>query len=90
MVNASIFILHDFNNTTCKNHNRAVIKAVTGKFKPITLTILSTCLGLIPFVMGGQNEIFWFALAVGTMGGLVFSLFAVFILLPVVAVKRGR
>ena len=90
VVNASIFILHDFNNTTYKNHNRAVIKAVTGKFKPITLTVLSTCLGLIPFVMGGQNEIFWFALAVGTMGGLVFSLFAVFILLPVVVIKRSK
>jgi hypothetical protein len=32
--------------------------------------------GLVPFVWGGQNEVFWFAFATGAMGGLIFSLVA--------------
>jgi hypothetical protein len=52
------------------------------------LTILSTCFGLIPFIMEGQNEIFWFSLAIGTIGGLVFSLLGVFWALPVFLWKK--
>jgi len=48
----------------------------------ITLTILSTVLGLVPFVWGGQSEIFWFAFAAGAMGGLLFSLLAILLYLP--------
>jgi multidrug efflux pump subunit AcrB len=33
--------------------------------------------------MEGENEVFWFALAIGTIGGLVFSMVAVFVCLPV-------
>lgn len=93
VVNASIFIVNDLNNTSLKNYNRAVVKAVLGKAQPILLTILSTCFGLIPFLIEGESEIFWFALAIGTIGGLVFSIVAVFICLPVFLsqkVKRIR
>lgn len=83
VVNASIYIINDLNNTTSKNYSRSVLKAVTGKMKPILLTVASTCLGLLPFMVGGQNEVFWFALAAGTTGGLLFSVFVVFIFLPV-------
>ena len=89
VVNASIYIINDLNNTTGKNYNRSVLKAVTGKMKPILLTIASTCLGLLPFVLGGQNEIFWFALAVGTTGGLLFSVFVVFVSLPVFLQRKN-
>src|SRR5699024_12526684 len=57
--------------------NRKLISATCNRARTILLTIISTCCGLIPFVMGGQDEVFWFDLAVGTMGGLIFSLFAV-------------
>lgn len=87
VVNAAIYIINDLNNTTGNNYNRAVLKAVTGKMKPIVLTIASTCLGLLPFMVGGQNEVFWFALAAGTTGGLLFSIFVVFVFLPVVLSK---
>jgi multidrug efflux pump subunit AcrB len=88
-VNAAIFVLNDFNALKKRyNHNRALLKAVWGKARPILLTILSTCFGLLPFVMEGQQEIFWFSLAVGTMGGLIFSLFAVFISLPVLGWRK--
>jgi len=59
-----------------------------GKAQPILLTVLSTCFGLIPFLLEGQNEFFWFSLAIGTIGGLVFSMIAVFVCLPVFLSKK--
>jgi len=90
VVNASIFIVNDLNNSRLKHHNRSVIKAVLGKAQPIMLTILSTCFGLIPFLVEGQSEVFWFALAIGTIGGLVFSVVGVFLCLPVFLSRKGR
>nr|MBI1232248.1 AcrB/AcrD/AcrF family protein [Cytophagales bacterium] len=87
-VNAAIFIVNDFNNRSNGSHNRNILKAVAGKATPILLTVLSTCFGLIPFVMEGQAEIFWFSLAIGTIGGLIFSLVGVFVALPVFMWKK--
>ena len=89
-VNAAIFIVNDLNNRVGGTYNRNVLKAVAGKATPILLTILSTCFGLIPFVMEGQNEIFWFSLAIGTIGGLLFSMVGVFLALPVFLWKKDR
>ena len=88
-VNAAIFIVNDLNNRRKGNYNRNVLKAVGGKATPILLTVLSTCFGLIPFVMEGQGEIFWFSLAIGTIGGLVFSMVGGFLALPVFLWKRN-
>jgi multidrug efflux pump subunit AcrB len=90
VVNASIFILNDFNTIRQINPHKALLKAVAGKTSPILLTVLSTCFGLIPFLLEGQNEVFWFSLAAGTIGGLLFSLFAVFVFLPVVLLDKSR
>ncbi len=81
-VNAAIFVVNDLNNRSEGVYNRRIIKAIAGKAQPIMLTILSTCFGLIPFIMQGQNEVFWFSLAIGTIGGLIFSLVGIFICLP--------
>ncbi|SFB55951.1 efflux RND transporter permease subunit [Algoriphagus aquimarinus] len=88
-VNAGIFIVNDLNNRSQGLYNRNVLKSVAGKAIPILLTIMSTCFGLIPFIMEGQNEIFWFSLAIGTIGGLVFSMLGVFWVLPVLLWKKG-
>jgi len=64
------------------------ILAFKDKFFPIILTVLSTVFGFIPFVVNGQKEVFWFALAVGTIGGLLFSLVAIVFYLPVLLLKR--
>jgi len=61
---------------------RIYIKAFNHKIIPIFLTIISTVLGLVPFVWSGQKEVFWFAFAAGSMGGLIFSIVAVVIYLP--------
>ncbi len=90
VVNAAIFIVNDLNNSSLKKYNRAVLKAVVGKAQPIMLTILSTCFGLIPFLLEGENEAFWFSLAIGTIGGLMFSTVAVFLCLSVFLSKKVK
>lgn len=88
-VNASIFVVSEYNRLGSlgfNGENRAV-QAVGNKAVPILLTLLSTVCGLIPFLTEGQQEIFWFSLAIGTIGGLVTSLFGVFVLLPVILWK---
>jgi len=86
VVNSGLYIINDYNNF-CREHNikkslRLYLKAFNHKIIPVYLTILSTILGLFPFIWGGQKEVFWFAFAVGAMGGLIFSLLAVLVYLP--------
>lgn len=88
VVNSVVFILNDFNQLKRKT-NRAFIKVVAAKIKPITLTLLSTCLGLVPFLIGGENEVFWFALAIGTIGGLIISVITTMVFLPVILFKEN-
>jgi multidrug efflux pump subunit AcrB len=88
VVNSVVFILNDFNQLKRKT-NRGFVKVVTAKIKPITLTLLSTCLGLVPFLIGGQNEVFWFSLAVGTIGGLLLSLIFIGFILPILLSKKS-
>ncbi|VAW21656.1 RND efflux system, inner membrane transporter, partial [hydrothermal vent metagenome] len=87
VVNAAIYIINDFNNLVKRQNKsltiRTYLKAFNQKIVAITLTILSTVLGLIPFIWGGQTEVFWFAFAVGAMGGLIFSMVAIIVFLPV-------
>ena len=57
------------------------------------LTIVSTVLGLIPFLSKGDEEVFWHAFASGVMGGMVFSIIALVLILPVffpLGIKRVK
>lgn len=86
VVCAAIFIIAEFNHLR-KLHPQAedfklYIKAFNHKIIPILLTVLSTVVGLIPFLIYGQNEAFWFALGVGTIGGLMMSLIGIIFYLP--------
>jgi multidrug efflux pump subunit AcrB len=85
-VNAALYIINDYNifirQKPAVPKLKVYIRAFNHKIIPVILTILSTVLGLIPFVIGGQNEVFWFAFAAGTIGGLVFSLIALYIYFP--------
>lgn len=86
VVNAAIYIINDFNNLVERKNKsitlKTYLKAFNQKIVAILLTILSTVLGLVPFVWGGQNEVFWFAFAAGAMGGLLFSMVAILVYLP--------
>lgn len=92
--NAGVFIVNDLNRLKKaggnRNENKLLVKAVLHRSGAILLTILSTCLGLLPFLMDGPGEVFWFSLAAGTIGGLLFSLPAVFIILPVLLWKQRQ
>jgi multidrug efflux pump subunit AcrB len=88
VVNACIYIVNDLNNTKHRILNTRIIRAVSGKMTSIILIITATCLGLVPFLLGKANEVFWFGLAAGTIGGLVFSLILIFIALPVFLSKK--
>jgi len=86
VVNAGLYIINDYNNFSraegVKNSLRIYLKAFNHKIIPIFLTIISTVLGLVPFVWSGQKEVFWFAFAAGAMGGLIFSVTAILFYLP--------
>ena len=87
VVNSLILIINDYNDLVKQLPNRnsldLYLKAFYNKIIPIVLTIVSTALGLLPFVLYGQNEVFWFSLSVGTIGGLVFSLFVIGLFTPI-------
>lgn len=68
---------------------RSYLKAYNHKINAILLTVISTVLGLIPFLFDGPKEVFWFAFAIGTIAGLAFSLLALILILPVFALRKG-
>jgi multidrug efflux pump subunit AcrB len=85
VVNSGLFIINDYNQLIINHHKtklNSYVNAFNYKIIPILLTILSTMLGLVPFIWNGQKEVFWFSFAVGTIGGLVFSLIALLFYLP--------
>ena len=96
-VNAGIYIICQNNNQReirmtsteldikrrLKIGSKIYVKAFNHKIIPILLTILSTVLGMIPFLIDGPDEQpFWYSLAVGTIGGLIFSVVPIFLFLP--------
>ncbi|HCB88164.1 MAG TPA: hypothetical protein DEP71_02625, partial [Porphyromonadaceae bacterium] len=69
---------------------RAYIKAWNSKIIPIFLTVVSTMLGFIPFMVGTTREAFWFPLAAGTIGGLAMSIVGIWVFLPLMVVRRDK
>ncbi|WP_158797569.1 efflux RND transporter permease subunit [Pedobacter sp. L105] len=92
IVNAGIFIVNDLNQAKpfYKSYNKTLIKVVINRGRTIFLTTAATICGLIPFLIDGPNEPFWFSLAIGTIGGLIFSFFAIFIALPVFLYQKTK
>ena len=91
-VNASIYILNEYNAVRRRFPKlvpvRAFVKAWNAKIVPIFLTVVSTILGFIPFMVGTGKEAFWFPLAAGTIGGLAMSIVGIFIFLPIFTLKK--
>ena len=89
-VNASIYILSEYNAIRRSfpklSPLRAYTKAWNVKIIPIFLTVMSTILGFVPFMIGDKTP-FWFPLAAGTIGGLMMSVIGIFIYLPVLSVS---
>ncbi len=91
-VNAAIYILNEYNTLRQQYRHvsarRLYIKAFRIKIVPILLTVLSTILGFIPFIVGESKESFWYPLAIGTMGGLAISLLALLIIFPIFVLPK--
>ena len=94
VVNAGIYLVN-----TCQGQMRrragrssvsAYVRAWNHKINPIMLTILSTILGLLPFLSDGPEEVFWFDFAIGTIGGMIFSVIALIFILPVFLIRKPR
>ncbi len=87
VVNAGIFIIAEYNQLKKLHPHtqdlKLYISAYNHKIIPILLTVLSTVAGFIPFLVYGQKEPFWFALGVGTIGGLLMSLLVIILYLPI-------
>lgn len=91
-VNASIYIINEYNQLRIRHPRmtplQLYLKAWNAKITPIFLTVVSTVLGFIPFMVGTTKEAFWFPMAAGTIGGLIMSVIAIFFYLPIFALPK--
>jgi multidrug efflux pump subunit AcrB len=96
VVNAGIYLVTTYQRfggsvrLTKERQIRRFVKAFNHKIVPISLTIASTVFGLLPFLSDGPEEVFWFDFAIGTIGGLFFSVIALLFYLPVFVIDTGR
>ncbi|MEG1607237.1 MAG: efflux RND transporter permease subunit [Mucinivorans sp.] len=84
VVNAGIYLVNEYNVMRQMGATpglRTYLRAYNRKIIPILLTVISTVLGLLPFVMISR-EPFWFSFAAGAIGGMIFSIVAVTAFLP--------
>ena len=93
-VNGGIYIINEYRQMLSASRSRRpdralrlYVRAYNHKITAVLLTILSTVLGLIPFFIDGQDEPFWFSFAVGSAGGLLFSILAIIFVMPVLMRK---
>ena len=93
VVNAGIYLINEEDNWAATSRKRGIplyLKAYNHKIVPIALTILSTVLGLVPFLYDGPEEVFWFAFAVAAISGTLFSLIALAVYLPIFLPMRHK
>ena len=93
VVNAGIYLINEEDNWAATSRKRGIplyLKAYNHKIVPIALTILSTVLGLVPFLYDGPEEVFWFAFAVAAISGTLFSLIALAVYLPIFLPMRRK
>lgn len=86
VVNAGIYLINEEDTCAAISGKRGIalyLKAFNHKIVPISLTILSTILGLAPFLYDGPEEVFWFAFAIAAISGTFFSIVALLIYLPI-------
>ncbi|MDR0851568.1 MAG: efflux RND transporter permease subunit [Clostridiales Family XIII bacterium] len=87
VVNNSILLI-DFinqNRNTYGTRNEAVVAAGRFRFRPIIMTALTTCLGLLPMAIGfGSGGELIQPMGITVIGGLLFSTVVTLVLIPVI------
>lgn len=89
-VNAAIYLINEYSGRKKRMPSRQsrqrrvalYLQSFRVKIMPILMTVLSTVFGFIPFLVDTDKEGFWFPLAAGTVSGLLFSLVAIVLYLP--------
>lgn len=93
VVNGLILVVNEYNhlrkNTAGKRESELYALALGRKLLPIALTVVSTAAGLFPFLLGGNDDVFWHGLAAGTIGGLAFSLPVIALVSPVFFLRKN-
>lgn len=93
VVNAGIYLVCEemgWGKRTRQQGISLYLKSFHHKIIPILLTVLSTVLGLLPFLHDGPEEVFWFPFAVTVIGGISFSMVALLAYLPVFLLACGN
>jgi multidrug efflux pump subunit AcrB len=91
-VNASLYIINEYNSFAMKSllsSSDAYVAALKSKILPITFSVVSLSLGLLPFLILPDDG-FWFSFSVSTISGLAFSLFGYVFLLPALIIKLPK
>lgn len=85
-VNAGIYIVCEYRQQRAAFPQASpvvcYVRAYNHKVNAVSLTVLSTVLGLVPFFIDSAQEPFWLSFAVGSAGGLLFSLVALVLAMP--------
>ena len=85
-VNASIYLINDYLHRRRKHPSISPLdayrRAVRNKTFAILLTVISTVLGFVPFVVDKGASLFWHSLSMGVIFGLLFSTLMLFLILP--------
>ncbi len=93
VVNSLILLANDFNAFRQRQPRADVARVFTKAFRqkivPIWLTVISTVVGMVPFMVLGDKEVFWFSLSVGSAGGLLFSLLVIALFVPVILLPNS-
>lgn len=91
VVNSGIYIVNEYRNMERDAEEKGLpvdslrmyVKAYNHKIVPVFLTTLSTVMGLLPFLLYSETQKFWFSFAVGSLGGLAFSIIALIFVMPI-------
>ncbi|WP_317207904.1 efflux RND transporter permease subunit [Membranihabitans marinus] len=90
-VNGLIYLLSDYykllKSVAVVDKLEAYLQAFRYKILPIFLTLISTSVGLLPFALIGQGDVFWHSLAVGSIGGILFSFIVIVCFVPLFLVS---
>jgi len=93
VVNMSIYMFNDINHFRRKTNLAPLaiyMKAFNFKIIPILLTSMVTILGLLPFIIFDKGTTFWYAMATGTIGGLLFSIPMLVLYLPLLISTKEK
>jgi multidrug efflux pump subunit AcrB len=92
-LNSCILLVHEVTTRTGKirtNFNKMILKSIISKGHTIMVTIITAILGFIPFIIHDSYESFWYSLAIGSIGGLLCSIFTIFVAFPVTLWQKSN